>query len=110
MRRLLSCGLPILAALALVSCRRPADDPPVPVATVDAPALFTDVTAASGLHATYRNGEEADHYAILESLGGGAALLDYDGDGRLDVFLTGGGHFGPSREILGHPSRLFRNL
>ena len=38
------------------------------------------------------NGEEADHYAILESLGGGVGLLDYDGDGLLDIFLTGGGY------------------
>ncbi|HBI42996.1 MAG TPA: hypothetical protein DDY78_09080, partial [Planctomycetales bacterium] len=46
------------------------------------PPLFEDVTAASGLSFTYRNGEEtADHLAILESLGGGVGLIDYDGDG-----------------------------
>ena len=55
---------------------------------------FRDVTPESGVDFTYRNGAEADHYAILESLGGGVALIDYDGDGLLDVFLTGGGHFG----------------
>jgi enediyne biosynthesis protein E4 len=75
----------------------------------DGPPAFEDVTAATGIAFTYRNGEDADRYTILESLGGGVALFDYDGDGRPDVFLTGGGSFdGPT--IRGLPSRLYRNL
>lgn len=76
------------------------------------PGAFADVASGSGLDFTYRNGEEADQYSILESLGGGVGLIDYDQDGRLDVFLTGGGYFdGPKKQqILGHPNRLFRNL
>src|SRR5262249_1769431 len=76
------------------------------------PPLFVDVTAGSSVHFTYRNGEEAGHYAILESLGGGVALIDYDGDGLLDIFLTGGGYFDGKgeREIKGHPHPLFQNL
>ena len=52
------------------------------------------------------------HLAILESLGGGAGLIDFDGDGLLDLFLPGGGDFvGPEmKEIVGFPSKLYRNL
>src|SRR6476659_9846981 len=76
------------------------------------PDLFQDVTAASGIDFAYRNGEEAGHLAILESLGGGVALIDYDGDGLLDVYIPGGGYYdGPDKkEIKGHPGRLYRNL
>ena len=58
--------------------------------------LFREVED-SGIDFTYRNGEEANHLSILESLGGGVGLIDYDGDGLLDVFVTGGGDFdGPT--------------
>jgi enediyne biosynthesis protein E4 len=76
------------------------------------PPYFRDVTAQCGIDFTYRNGEEAGHYAILESLGGGVALIDYDGDGLLDVFIVGGGYFdGPDKKtIKGRPNRLYKNL
>jgi hypothetical protein len=73
--------------------------------------IFQDVTARSGVDFTYRNGE-SKHYAILESLGGGVALIDYDGDGLLDIFLTGGGYFAgkDGKQIKGYPCKLYRNL
>jgi hypothetical protein len=87
----------------------PAD---VPGAAPGVTAFFQDVTPASGLEFSHKNGEEADHFTILESLGGGVALFDYDGDGLLDVFLTGGGYFGgpDNKEVLGYACKLYRNL
>lgn len=92
------------------------DAPPVPPVVepdpeITGPPWFRDMTATSGVAFTYRNGEEAGQFAILESLGGGVALFDYDRDGRLDLFVTGGGHFdGPDRKQLrGYPCKLYRN-
>ncbi len=69
------------------------------------------MTAGSGVASVYRNGEEADRYTILESLGGGVAALDYDGDGRLDLYFPGGGTMaGDPPQIRGLPGKLYRNL
>ncbi len=77
------------------------------------PFHFSDVTRESGIDFAYRNGEEAGLRTILESLGGGVAILDFDGDGRPDLFFTGGGWFEKSSAgivIKGLPNRLYRNL
>lgn len=50
---------------------------------------FSDIALASGL--TFRHAASKTPVKFLpETMGGGVALLDYDGDGRLDVFFTNG--------------------
>ncbi|MFO0850649.1 MAG: CRTAC1 family protein [Gemmataceae bacterium] len=93
----------------------PAPGPSAPADPPEAtgPDWFADVTAASGVDAVYHNGEEVKppHLSILESLGGGLAAIDFDGDGLLDLYFPGGGHFGgkDNKDILGHAGKLYRN-
>jgi hypothetical protein len=87
----------------------PGPDEPLEQSDFKALTAFEDVTADSGVIFIYRNGQEADLYTILETVGGGVALLDYDGDGLLDIFLPGGGYF-EGKEIRGYPCRLYKNL
>lgn len=52
---------------------------------------FEDVTESLGIRFRYQNGVESERYTILETVGGGIAVFDYDGNGELDLFCAGGG-------------------
>jgi hypothetical protein len=125
-------GAIILAAAGLVlvgapGCNNNKEETPLVLTPVPVtgPPIYEEVTKKTGIDFTFHNGEEAGFYSILDSLGGGVALIDYDGNGKLDVFITGGGHFDRTEEeykeqlkkdatarpaILGYPCKLYRNL
>ena len=58
------------AILSEVSLRQPEDQNDT--STQLSQAVFADVTSASGVDFRYRNGEQAEYFTILESLGGGS--------------------------------------
>ena len=70
---------------------------------------FVDSTAASGVNAIYQNGEESQSHSIVESLGGGIGLLDFDLDGRWDLFFPGGGTLTAGQPLPGLPLSVWRN-
>ncbi len=50
---------------------------------------FVDVTERLGVDFEYRASHTSRKY-LLETMGAGVALFDYDNDGRLDIFLVNG--------------------
>ena len=60
-----------------------------PAAREKSAGLFVDVTAAKGLAFRYLPSHTSRKY-LLETMGAGVALFDYDNDGRLDIFLVNG--------------------
>ncbi len=65
---------------------------------------FTDVTAAAGIDFRHQFGDE--HLSnIVEGTGSGATLFDYNGDGRLDLYLVNGRHRVDVNDNTGRPLR-----
>ena len=70
---------------------------------------FREVTDETGIRFKYLNDEEQEQFGIIESMGGGIAIFDFDQDGLLDMFLPGGGRY-HDKQIGGLKSALYRNL
>jgi len=70
--------------------------------------LFRDVTREAGITFVHHAAPEKKY--IVESMSGGVALLDYDGDGRLDLYLTDSLTVDTARDPRAARSALYRNL
>ncbi len=56
-------------------------------------AKFTDATSVVGLNFEYLASHTSRKY-LIETMGSGVALFDYDNDGRLDIFAVNGAPLG----------------
>src|SRR4051812_16549795 len=92
LRMLGSCvGAASIPALLLTQRVRAAQSP---AAAGPPDIVFTDVTAAAGLSdARNVSGSPDGKQFLLEEMGCGVALFDYDNDGWLDIFLVNGSSF-----------------
>lgn len=71
---------------------------------------FVDITDSLGIEFAYQNDQQAETYAILESIGGGVAVWDYDLNGFADLLFPGGGSFTEGKQLAGLPSVLFSQV
>ena len=75
-------GVLLLGAASAALFARPAGaDPPSP--------FFVDAAPEAGIAFTHTSGA-AGRYYLIETMGAGGGFLDYDLDGRLDVYLVDG--------------------
>jgi hypothetical protein len=63
--------------------------PPPPGPKAPSTVTFSDITADSKINFKYAGSPTSQKY-LLETMGGGVAMFDYDNDGRMDLFFTNG--------------------
>lgn len=83
----------------------------LPESNSDAVVAFRDDAKAAGIEFTYNNGvrEDAKREYLFQFDGGGVAILDYDGDGWPDIYLTQAGDWPTDPHQRRHVDHLFRN-
>jgi enediyne biosynthesis protein E4 len=72
-------------------------------------ARFTDIAAQAGLTTRFVSGSEISKKYIIEANGTGVALIDYDNDDRLDLFLVNGSRLEGNGSGPAPTNRLYRN-
>jgi hypothetical protein len=100
--------------LLLAGCRKQeTPKPPAAATPVPAPApivRFEDKTDAIGIHFVHVNGARGEKW-MPETMGGGVAVLDYDGDGKPDLLFVSGCYWpgDPRQKELKSSLALYRN-
>jgi enediyne biosynthesis protein E4 len=108
LRPLQSTPFAILLLFILIGCTPSTEDLNRASSSSIHEPWFEEVSAAAGVQFRYETGFSGRHL-MPEIKGGGVGLLDYDGDGLLDIFCVQAGSLHPGQtNPPGH--RLFRNL
>ncbi len=125
----ISTGIALVAVLVSAGCGENAKSPSNSASSSDAPPLaeslpdtstassppkvtprFVDAAPSAGIRFTYFNDMVPGRYFMPEVNGGGAAWLDFDQDGWLDLYITNGCRLdAQSADANEHVNRLYRN-
>jgi hypothetical protein len=81
--------------------------PPAPAEDGAHAVLFRDVTEEAGIDFAHQSAPEKKY--IVESMSGGLALLDFDGDGLLDIYFVNALTVATADRPETAPSALYRN-
>jgi len=100
-RRVFSVSVGLLAGIVAVAAAGCSSKPHSPI-------QLTDVTATSGISFRHTDGA-AGRYYLPEPMSAGLALLDYDGDGDLDVYFVNGSPLPPAAVETLPGNALYRN-
>jgi enediyne biosynthesis protein E4 len=87
-RALCKLAMAVLLAATLLATSQQVVTSPSLIPPKDVPE-FEDVTGKLGIHFQHQASPTSKKY-LLETMGSGVALFDYDNDGRLDIFLGNG--------------------
>ncbi len=69
---------------------------------------FVDITERAGITFHHNNAATDEKY-MMETMGSGGGLFDYDGDGDLDIYLLNGASLTGPTEAPASTNRLYRN-
>jgi hypothetical protein len=82
----------------------PVQRPHNPAPQFPSPVTFTDVTQQARI-AFRHDASSTTNKFLLETMGGGVALIDYDRDGRLDIFFTNGALLNEKMSVTSVPDK-----